>query len=70
MPNAPNLQDILRKNPSIEPDDLDASRKFFSELRRAGIHRRGYQLPAPHERHRPKIIDDQESHTINLSGLR
>jgi hypothetical protein len=67
-----NLQEILKKNPSIRREDLADIKSLTEELRKLGTQRRGYRLALPFARHRAKAGEENgpDPRTKNLTGSR
>ena len=49
MPQQPNVAEILRDNPQIDPNRLRESMELLEELNQLGVSSRGYQLNPPFE---------------------
>jgi hypothetical protein len=50
MIEAPDIKEILEKNPSISAKQLQEIDDLTRALRKIGLKPRGYRLPTPHER--------------------
>ena len=72
MPKEFNLEDILKNNPSIRREDLEANELLAKQLREAGIKPHGYQLAQPFDRRRAKagVNEGTDPRTINLRASR
>ena len=71
MNKAPNLKEIMKKNPSISQKEIKKAIALSEELRRLGLQPRGYRLPMPHERHQAKsgCADIPDPRTVQLSKI-
>jgi hypothetical protein len=69
MPQKIDLQEILKKNPNVDPERLSAGLKLSEELRQA---RSGSKRARPLIRRRVRIVDDLRSdpRLTQLSSLR
>lgn len=52
------LEQILRKNPRVDREDLDEAREMLARLREHGAHRKEYDLVSPFGGRRVTVLDD------------
>jgi hypothetical protein len=57
MPEIIELQDILRIQPSVDPDRLRESMELQEQLKNHGALRRGYELVPPFSGKRVEVMD-------------
>ena len=69
MPQKIDLEELLKKNPNVDPERLNAGIKLAEELRRS---RSGIKRFHPLVRRRARIMDDLQSdpRLTQLSSLR
>jgi hypothetical protein len=69
MPQKIDLAEILKNNPHVDPERLNAGLKLAEELRRS---RSGSKRARPFVRRRVRIVDDLQSdpRLVRLSSLR
>ena len=72
MVQVPNLADIVKKNPALDPEELRLASLQLQEFRQRGLRRRRYHLALPHarQRARPGLTDADDPRTVNLSACR
>lgn len=58
MPERFNEEDLLRRNPRVDPDLLAEGRDLLRRLREQGLRRKEYDLVPPFGGHRVSIQDD------------
>jgi hypothetical protein len=68
MPKTLNLDEILKNNPQVDPEQLDQSVELFEELRNQGVSRRAYELVPPFAGRRVRVADrsSEDPRTIHL----
>jgi hypothetical protein len=66
MPTNLNLEDILRKNPQVNPDELRRIQQLFAELQSMGAGKPVKRLADPFERRRVRPVSDIDSKTVKL----
>ena len=72
MIEAPDIKEILAKNPSVSAEELQKIDDLTRELRRIGLKPRGYRLPMPHERRQARTgcVDTPDPRSVRLSKPR
>jgi hypothetical protein len=72
MPEKIDIEKIIKKNPSISPEEIEKNRLLTEELRKEGIQPHGYRLAPPFLRRRAKSVEEGEPdpRTINLTASR
>ena len=61
MPKKPKIEDLLRNNPQIDRQQLQASMELLEELKRRGVSNRGYQLATPFEGKQAQPVHSPEN---------
>lgn len=64
-----NLDEILRKNPQIDRNELDEAREMLRRLQEQGAHRKDYDLVPPFGGRRVVVQDDAHIDSRSL-GVR
>lgn len=63
-------EEILRKNPQIDREELDEARELLRRLREHGAHRKDYDLVPPFGGRRVTILDDAYADPRPMRGRR
>lgn len=68
MPKRIDLDEIVEKNPHVDPEKLRESMELLEELRNRGVYERGYQLVPPFSGRRIQVIDNsaEDPRTVHL----
>ena len=66
MAKIPERDDILAKNPHIDPEKLAESIELQRKLRESGVKRPGYGLAIPYSRRRISVEPDNDARVIKL----
>ena len=61
MPKHIDLEELLARNPQIDPKRLDEARELHRRLRERGVRRKGYDLAHPFGVPRVAVRDDRPS---------
>lgn len=65
-----DLEEILARNPQIDPEKLEEAREMLRRLRERGVRRKGYDLATPFGGHRASVQDDTGANDPRLVRLR
>lgn len=57
MRSTPDLEDILKANPQVDPSELTKSLDFAQQLKEAGLEAPGYRLASAGESRRVHVSD-------------
>lgn len=57
MPEIIDLEEILRNNPAIDPEELRRSMELQERLRGSGVVGRGYELVPPFSGKQVQVVD-------------
>jgi hypothetical protein len=68
MPELPDVEEIIRTNPNVDPKALEAGRELLRQLREQGIRRSPHKLASPLHRRRALVDDDsaKDPRTVQL----
>ena len=63
-----DLQEILKKNPHIDPKKLAEAGKLTGQLRKLRLSKRGYRIPSPVTRRRvtTEVSEEFDPRTVQL----
>ncbi len=72
MPALLNREEILERNPQIDPEEMEEARRLRELIERQGGARKSYELQPPYGGSpRPAAIgDDPDPRTVKLRGWR
>lgn len=72
MAELPNVDDIIKANPNVDPEELEKGRALLRQVRERRVHRAGHKLPSPLTRRRALIDEDpsKDPRTVELRSLR
>ena len=71
MPTTLDREDILRRNPGVDADELDATTRLRESIERQGGSRKSYELQPPFGAPRTEPSDDErDPRTVKLRGWR
>lgn len=72
MAELPNVDDIIKANPNVDPEELEKGRALLRQVRERRVHGAGRKLPSPLTRRRALIDQDprKDPRTVELRTRR